>query len=81
MMGSTLSMMDVDVFDLIFTKTVFQGSNAGTMLLLNRTTIRDINNEGLWKGVAVTDKADAALEQVQFTTNGRFQVGTISGFP
>lgn len=75
MMGSTLSIMDVDVFDMVFTKTIFQVSNAGSMLLLNRTKIRDINNEGLWKGVAVDDSADAKLEQVQFTKNGQFEVG------
>lgn len=74
MMGSTLSIMDVDVFDLIFTKTVFSASDPGTMLLLNRTNIRDINNEGAWKGIAVSDQADAKLEEVQFSANGRFEV-------
>lgn len=73
MMGSTLSIMDVDVFDLVFTKTVFSASDPGTMLLLNRTNIRDINNEGAWKGIAVSDQADAKLEEVQFSANGRFE--------
>ena len=74
MMGSTLSIMDVDVFNMVFTKTVFGVSGAGSMLLLNRTKIRDISNEGLWSAVTAFDSADAKLEQVEFNKNSQFKV-------
>ena len=74
MVGSTLSIMDVEVFDMVFTKTLFQVSNAGSMLLLNQTKIFDVYSDGPWKAVAVDDSANGKLEQVEFSKNGKFQV-------
>ena len=66
--------MDVDVFNMVFTKTLFSAANAGSMLMLKKTKIRDISNEGHWSAISVDDSADAKLEQVEFFKNEKFKV-------
>ena len=74
MTGSTLSIMEAQVYDLTFTKTIFHAEDAGTKLILNRTTVRDIDHESVWTGVFVDDYAEAVLDQVVFTGNKKFEV-------
>ena len=78
MMGATLSIMDVDVFNMVFTKTIFSTANAGSSLMVKKTKIRDVSSEGQWTAISVDDSADAKLDQVEFFKNRQFKV-RISG--
>ena len=65
--------MDVEVYDMVFTKKIFQAKNGGSKLLLNRTVVRDINHEHLWTAVLVSDSAEAILDEVVFDNNQKFE--------
>lgn len=72
-MGSTLSIIDVDFFDIVFTKTVVHVSDDGSVLTMKRSKIRDISSDGKWTGIAIHDSAEAKLEQVEFKKNIKFE--------
>ena len=72
-MGSSLSVTNVDVYDLIFTKNIFYAENTGSKLHLNQTIVRDIEIDNAWSAIHVADSAKAILDEVLFEKNYKFE--------
>ena len=72
-MGSFLSTMNVDIFDMVFTNKIFHAENSGSKLHLNSTVVRDIDIDSVWTGVHVVDSAKAILDECVFDKNHNFE--------
>ena len=72
--GSTLSLFNVDVFDMVYTYTAFHVKNPGSMLILNSTKVRNLSQKSIWNGVMADDAATVILDRTDFKSNRHFEV-------
>jgi hypothetical protein len=72
--GSTLSLFNVDVFDMVYTYTAFLVKNPGSVLILNNTKVVGVRQRHVWNGVLADDSATVILEGTEFNANQNFEV-------